>query len=399
MSLLLKNCNNLSSLIISMVIVVLASSCVTGTPHYISQRDPGPNVAPVQEISIAEPTDKKPMDLFVRQKDVKIRRKAPANETGSLTDLNDPRAYLFGFERPVEVGMFIEVKIASNRSGVDAPGSQSAAAAAPAGAGKPDATSASTKEVDVDSMLKALPSLEPAPENKPILLKSVKMQVLERFDNGDVLVMHRRRSIREGQGAEIGVTARLPAEALARLDNVSTLDLADVDWRESSNGELAERKSANWEDEYSLRLSGFDETKSKDAMSLDEKREKLKTARDKLENEMKGFAGERTRLANERAKLLESKAKDGEKISELEKQNAELKKQVEDLAPKEEAKLTEANQGADAKNAETAKADPKSKDQKPNDKAAAEPAAPAKPAPKKEAQKAAPKPAADKKKG
>jgi predicted nuclease with TOPRIM domain len=232
--------------------------------------------------------------------------------------------------------------------------------------------------------------LEPAPDNKPILLKSIKMQVLERFDNGDVLVMHRRRSIREGQGADVTVTARVPAEALARVDNISTLDLADVDWRESFNGDVAERKSANWEDEYSLRLSGFDETKSKDALGLEEKRNQLKSVRDKLENEMKGFAGERSRLSSERAKLLENRAQDSAKISELEKQNAALQKKVDELTPKEEVKLTGDEKNVEAKAGDTGKAAAKAK----------EPAAkPAQNAQKADAKKEPAKPADDKKKG
>lgn len=327
-----------------------ASSCLTNAPRYISQRDPVPQVAPIQEISSSEPKNEKPLDLFVRQKDVLIRRKAPANETGSLTDLNDPRAYLFGFERPVEVGMFIDVKIASNRA--DPSANPAGAEAKPE---KNDGKDAPSKDVAVEDLLKSLPSLEPGTENKPVLLKSIKMQVMERFDNGDVLVMHRRRSIREGQGADITVTARVPAEALARVDNINTLDLADVDWRESFNGDVAERKSANWEDEYSLRLSGFDETKSKDAVGLEEKRAQLKSVRDKLENEMKGFAGERSRLSDERAKLLEAKTQDAAKIADLEKQNSELQKKVDQLAPKEDPKLTSDGKKADLKTTDATK--------------------------------------------
>jgi hypothetical protein len=361
-------------------------SCMTGTPHYISQRDPMPAVAPVQEISAVEPKEQKPLDLFVRQKDVKIRRKAPSNETGSLTDLNDPRAYLFGFERPVEVGMFVDVKIASNRSDGQAGGAESGAT------DKPGAPAQESKDVAAEALLKALPSLDPAPQNKPILLKSIKMQVLERFENGDVLVMHRRRSIREGQGADVTVTSRLPAEALARLDNISTSDLADVDWRESFNGEVAERKSANWEDEYSLRLSGFDETKSKDALGIDEKREQLKSARDKLESEMKGFVGERSRMSAERSKLLEEKAKDDKKIDELEKRNSELEKKLEDMKPKEPTKLTGDEAKKDSKKSDSTKTDAKAKDTA----AATKPVAPS--PPKADAKKDSAKPA-EKKKG
>ncbi len=368
----------------------LMSSCLTGTPRYISKREPAAQAAPPEVISKSEPKSEKSLDLFVRQKDVKIRRKAPANETGSLTDLNDPRAYLFGFERPVEVGMFVDVKVASNRSEPSgAPADGGAAGGKPQEGGAPDPAA---KEVAVENLLKSLPNLEPGPDNKPVLLKSIKMQVLERFDNGDVLVMHRRRSIREGQGADVTVTARVPAEALARVDNISTLDLADIDWRESFNGDVAERKSANWEDEYSLRLSGFDETKSKDALGLEEKRTQLKSVRDKLENEMKGFAGERSRLSSERAKLLESKAQDAAKITELEKQNVDLQKKVDELTPKEEAKLTGDDKKADTKASDAGKATAKPKE-------AASAAKPAASAQKADAKKEPAKPTDDKKKG
>ena len=290
--------------------------------------------------------------------DLKIRRKAPVNETGSLTDLNDPRSYLFGFERPIEVGSYIDVKVASNRS-------DAAPNAADAGA----EPKSEVKGADEATLLKALPNLDPGGKNKPVLVKNIKMQILERFDNGDALVMYRRRSLREGQGAEVVVTARLPAEALSRPDQVSTNDLAEVDWRESASGDVVERKSANWEDEYSLRLSGFDETKSKEAVGLDEKREQLKAARDKLENEMKGFSSERQKMTKERAALLDDKSKDNAKISDLEKQNTELQKKVDDLSPKDEAP-GDADKAAAEK---AAGADP-AKDSKKDPKAAEKPA-------------------------
>ena len=338
-------------LLCALLCVVSLSNCQTSGPQFISRRDPAPVVATQKvEATVAEPIqEEKPKDLFVRQKELKIRRKAPINETGSLTDLNDPRAYLFGFERPIEAGQYIDVKMASNRTEPSPAGESSKGAqTTPGGESKSE-----TKPVDESTLLKALPNLEPAGKNKPVLVKNIKMQILERFDNGDALVMYRRRSIREGQGAEVVVTARLSAESLSRPDQVTTQDLADVDWRESADGEVVERKSANWEDEYSLRLSGFDEMKSKDALGLEEKREMLKSARDKLENEMKSFSQERMKMTKERASLLDEKAKDQTKISELEQQRGELQKKVEDLSPKDEAPSsdsasTKPNAAADA---------------------------------------------------
>ena len=298
------------------------SGCANNTPQYISHREPMPVLATSKvDVPPAQPVkENETRDLFIRHKELKIRRKAPTNETGSLTDLSDPRAYLFGFERPMEVGTYLDVKIGSNRS--DAPAPSAAEAAKP-------------KEVDEESLVKALPNLEAGGKDKPVLVKNIKMQIIERFDNGDVLVMYRRSSVQAGQAAEILVTARLPVAALSRPEQVSTTDLAEIDWRQSAVGEVVERKSVNWEDEYSLRISGFDETKSKVASSLEEKREQLKVVRDKLENELKAFNGERKSMTTERSGLLEDKAKDNAKIEDLSSENRDLKQKVVDLGPKD----------------------------------------------------------------
>jgi hypothetical protein len=342
------------------IAIISTTGCQTGKPNVISHREPLPVYASQKAGSPAvEPAaEEAPKDLFVRRKELRIRSTDPVNETGSLTDLKDPRAYLFGFDRPLEVGQFIDVKITSNRAEGQASADAQSSGAGPA-APQADASGdakTTVKPAEESALLKALPSLEPAGKNKPVLLKNIKMQILERFDNGDALVMYRRRSLRDGQGAELAVTARLSAEALARSDQIGTIDLADIDWRESINGEIVERKSANWEDEYSLRLSGFDELKSKDALGLEEKREMLKSARDKLENEMKGFSQERAKLAKERATLLEDKTKDQTKITELEQQKADLQKRVDDLSPKEEADASD--ETATKKPTDSARASP-----------------------------------------
>ena len=351
-----RNKTNLLLCLAIGLITAVFVGCSTTDPRYISHREPTPVVATtkidVPPPPAVEPTESR--DLFIRSKELKVRRKAPINDTGSLTDLNDPRAYLFGFERPIDVGTYLDIKIGSNRT--DAPA---------AGA---DAAAAKNKEVDEASLLKALPNLDAAPKDKPVLVKNIKMQILERFDNGDVLVMYRRRSVQEGQGAEILVTARLSAAALSRPEQVSTNDLADIDWRQSSMGEVVERKSVNWEDEYSLRISGFDETKSKLAAGLEEKREQLKIVRDKLENELKAFDGERKIMTTERAGLLDAKAKDNAKIEDLNTENAGLKQKVEDLSPKDPPKDADL---VDSK-AKDAKSDSK---EKPEDAKAADPKA------------------------
>jgi hypothetical protein len=309
-----------------------------GRERYLSKREPSPGMAaqkaPVPiEVRKEEP---KQRELFVRNKDLKIRRRAPVNDTGSLTNLNDPRSYLYGFERPIDVGSFIDIKIASNRVESKPNGGDQKSETPGQGSEKPSA--ATPEKVDgaagAKDILKSLPNLEPF-DAKAEVIKSLKMEVMEKFDNGDILVMHRRRSVRDGQASEISVTSRVPAVALARQDDLLSTDLVDVDWRESFDGEIIERKSANWEDEYTMRLSGFEESKSKTAMALEEKREQIKAAREKLEKDIKQHISERDKMSKERAKLIEDKDKDSKKVAELTAENEELKKKVDEAEASE----------------------------------------------------------------
>lgn len=379
----MKQCLKSSfSWIMIAIIMVSLFGCEMSGQKYISRREPNPVVAntKVAAPNVEPVKESKPSDLYTRNKEVKIRRRSPINETGSLTDLNDPRAYLFGFERPLDIGSFVDIKVVSNRAEAKSDNKvteQKAADTKDSQTGKPD---------EAANLLKSLPNLEPADGNYAGLIKNIKMQVIEKLPNGDVLVMHRRRSLRDGQASEINVTARMPALALARVDNLSTVDLADIDWRESSNGEIAERKSANWEDEYTARLSGFEESRSKQAMAIEEKREQVKSARSNLEKEMKAFMSDRDKMTKERASLLETKAKDDEKIAELESRNQELQRQVDESANKDDSGADdvknndsksekkdaaktdkkETNKGAQTKSGKTA--DKKADTKKPNSK-------------------------------
>ncbi len=351
---------------------ILVSGCLTGGEKYISKREPMPVVATQKVPSTEGPKidDARPRDLFVRQKEIKIRRKAPVNDTGSLTDLNDPRAYLLGFERPIEVGSYVDVKMASNR--VDTKSSSKEAGEDPAVADGKVAEAGGGGTDDAKNILKSLPNLEPL-DGKAALMTSMKMEIMEKFENGDVLVMHRRRSMREGQASEIVVTSRLPSTALSRQDQLSTKDLVDVDWRESFDGEVAERKSANWEDEYTLRLSGFEESKSKQAMAVDEKRQELKTARDKFEKDLKQQIAERDKISKERASLMDEKEKASQKVSELTTENEELKKKLgessEESSDAKDDKKDADKKSTDKKSAEKPK-DQKSEAKKPEAKKA-----------------------------
>ena len=314
------------------------ASCAPGR-RSISERPLGfvPKTSESSENSRPVAAPSVPTDLYTRRNDVQIKPIAHGNETGSLGGIDDPRNYLLGGDAPVVIGSFLDIKVTSNRAdALKSPGDANADAAKSGdGANAAGKDNKSPDQMEQE-LIKELPNLEPGSKDHPVLLKTFKMQVMHQYENGDVLVMYKRRSVRGDQAGEIIVKGRVPYAALQRRDQLTTTDLADIDWRESNEGELGERRSANWEDEYTLRMSGFDEARSKPALAIEEQRRQLKEIRSKLGNQIKSFAQERQTVAKERSDLAEQKKQYDEKLSELEKKVADQEKEIESLKPAEE---------------------------------------------------------------
>ncbi len=280
-------------------------------------------------------------ELFVRQKNIAIKNTDKPNETGSLFNPDDERNYLFASQGPLNVGRFLKINIASNR------GDKKKEKDKP----KADAKDPK-KDENVDAiekeLLSGLPDLTPGKKDSPSLQASFKMRIVHRFENGDVLARMVRRSNNgdtdEGatEGAEISAEARIPYDRLASGEELTTDDLLDVKFRESSQGELAERTSSGWEDEYSLRLSGFNEARSKIAMDLKDQQQKLEDGTTKLTDKIKTFGAERRQLAKDREDLVQKKVESEAKVkdmeSKVEEQQETIKdqeEQIKDLKPEE----------------------------------------------------------------
>ncbi len=274
----------------------------------------------------AGPSEPAP-ELYVRRPGIAITKKDRPNETGSLYNPEDERNWLFTSTGPLNVGRFLTIKLASNRQDPAAKGKDPKAAVA-AEEKKGDAIEA--------ELLKAIPDLAPAVPGETSLLKAFKMKIVHRYDNGDVLAMTERNS-RVGETETdvhaIQVKARIPYDRLASGDPLTTEDLLAVKFIESQDGELADRDSSGWEDEYSLRLSGYTEAKSKVAMEIDDKRRQLDDAKGKLENQVKSFSKERETVAKTREDLAKRKTAQEEKLRTV---TDELSETKDDLKDKEE---------------------------------------------------------------
>lgn len=345
---------------LTMMSLCMLASCF-GKQKQISRRPIATAGEPVavesRPIEEAEP----PQDLYTRKKELVIKPTRRTNSTGSLSSVQDPRSYLFGSDLPIAIGQYLNVKTTSNRL-------EKAKEASPSASSDKNADK-SAEQVEQE-LLKALPNLDQASEgkDKASIIKSFKMEVLDVLENGDAVVMYHRKSLRGAQAADLSFKARIPQAALVDRENLSTTDLVGVAYRESIDGEIVERESANWEDEYTLRISGFDEAKSKSAVALEENRRQIKDARDKLATQIKAFGTEKQTVAKERAKLAEKEKADTAKITELETKVKEQEEKIASLTPKEEEKSEDAAL-TDDKNADAKKTGDKKADKKPAAKA------------------------------
>jgi hypothetical protein len=243
-------------------------------------------------------------ELFVKEPRINIQPSQADSSNGSLASPDDDRLNLFGDIRPRKVGRHINVLVGSNKANVPKDGTEKNAG----DSGKTDEKNGDNqteKKVNPleEELLKELPELTPSKKDSVNLLKQFKMQITHRYQNGDLMARISRTSNNPDSSESFIAEAKIPAERLSSGDPITTEDLVDVFVTENHGGEIVERQSTSWEDEYSLRLSGFSEAKSRAGLDLEEKRKELGDARDRLEQRIKDFATEKRQFASQRDQL------------------------------------------------------------------------------------------------
>ncbi len=261
--------------------------------------------------------------IYIKRESLALVPKETKNYTGSLFSLKNPDNLLF-IEPPLgDIGDSIEVAIAVNRIDKAKP-----AAKADPNAAAPAALAGAVKDKDKeakllqDELIAALPKLEPG-IGDPKIPTSIRMQVVRKLENGDVIVEAARASQNEWEAHSIRAQARLPQNRLRAQKDISTADLADVQWTEAENGSITERESSLWEDEYTMRWSGFNEARSKSAIDLENKRKDMEKVKGRLQERIINLGKERGQIALERERV-------GKLRQEAEQKLNELNKQVED---------------------------------------------------------------------
>jgi hypothetical protein len=285
-------------------------ACQTGV-YPISQREhlsekegKSPHLGhrrPVEEKSESSP------EIYVKRENLAVVPKETQNFTGSLLSLKRAENSLFMEPARGAVGETLDIQVQVNRS--EGAATPNPAAAAPAGA---------PGKGPQDELIAALPKLEPE-DKTPKVPSVIKMRVLRKLENGDVIVEATRASKNEWDANSIRAVSRIPRQRLASNQPLSTLDLVDVDWYEQQGANTIERESSGWEDEYTLRWAGFEEARSKTAIELENKRKDLQKVKDRLQDRIVNMSKERGQIAQERDRVRKLREEAEQKLNELNK--------------------------------------------------------------------------------
>lgn len=328
------------------ILVMALGSCKTSVVP-VSKRKPLLNKEGTKDgvfRDISAELDKKYIDR--KNKKIIIKKNTTKKETGSLMDLVSDHNDYFPKDRALQVGDYIKVKIESPRK--KGKGSTK---------NQDEENPTDNQEGSKDELIRALPELG-SPDKKPSIIKYVTMKVWQKKPNGDYTLLYRTESHTPEKEKYTFFTANLKKEKRFEANSISTEDLSEINFRQNDqNSEDFEVQSTAWLDEYSLRLSGFNEAQSKFALDLEKKKEKLNRIKNDLRNKIVSFSKERQKVVKSRDKyrtLLEKqeeiqknhqdslKNKENE-IESLKGEIATLKQQVEELnaeknQPAEEAK-------------------------------------------------------------
>lgn len=238
------------------------------------------------------PQEKAPkQELFVKQRSVKIEASESDSADGSLYHPGRRSNYLFLDNPPRQAGDYVTVRIEPREPL----------------AGDSDDQEAQRQQAQ-DALIKAAPGLKPAAGEKIALKESIRFRIRDLYPNGDARLEYYRHSQSNGERRSMLVSALLPAHVLSQGGGLSTQDLLDVSYSEQSKGETINRNSAFWEDEYSLRFSGFSEARSELAKNLEKEKKNVERLKASLKKRLTAAGSDRNKMANERESLRKTQS-------------------------------------------------------------------------------------------
>ena len=261
---------------------------------------------------IKEKAEKEPR-IYVKKKKILIAKKEGERQNGSLYSSDNPENFLFYDKPKGSVGDVLNIVVVSSQQ--EQNGGQEVQEEDP------------TKLRD--QLLESLPEFAPS-DDSLVPVTKIKFKVDRKLKNGDLLVSTYRSSESEGQASSIRVEARIERNSLMNKKTITTEDLRDVEWSETVNDEIVERESLSWQDEYTLRLSGFNEVKSRMAKDLDNKKKDLMAVRDKLRDRINSLGKERRSVVRSREELSRKQKNLDKTLSKFEEELSDSRSTIEE---------------------------------------------------------------------
>lgn len=319
-----------------LVLAIFLNACQTGFVP-ISQRNMYEKEGKSANLGHRRPIEERSApgsEVYIKRQNIEIVPQENKNYSGSLLALKNPDTFLFTDAPRGGIDDYLDIFVQVNRK--EKPAGQAPAPAAPI-------DPATNGKAVQDELIAALPKLEPgtAEAKMPGLIK---MKVVRKLENGDVIVEAARASQNEWEANSQRATARVPYAKVSGQGDITTADLADVHWSESINGSITERESNTWEDEYSMRWAGFDEARSKVALDLENKRKDLEKVKDRLKDKIVNVGRERNKLAAEKDKVEILRREAEDKLNDLTQKNTQqgaLIEQQKDIIKKQEQIIEE----------------------------------------------------------
>ena len=105
-----------------------------------------------------------------------------------------------------------------------------------------------------------IPNLASDDANKKPITK-FKARILRELPNGDLEIESYKSAGNEKNGNRFyRFKATIPKKKYKAAEQLTTNDLENIKWDEVNNGDLTQRTSLAWQDDYTLRMSGFGES-------------------------------------------------------------------------------------------------------------------------------------------
>ncbi len=223
--------------------------------------------------------------------------------SGSLNGVHP--VHFFIADKIPHIGDIVTIKIKTPSGQKD---DVSGKAEAPNSGGAPVSSDVTDKSKNFgDEKLEALAAEMPdfSEFSPPPIKTEFKARIIGVDEAGDFVISFNRDSASTYEIKSLQILAKISKKAVVFNDELTTDDLYDISWQQSSGGKNVSREALAWEPAFTRELERFTESRSAKDIELEEKRARLENIKKMLSKEINSFAEQKNKFVGEREKLQE----------------------------------------------------------------------------------------------